>query len=57
MDRCQECQTYGDDANRLIEIAVDDGEGIFECEDCLGADEVGYIEPFRLQAARAGEGE
>lgn len=36
--RCQECQTYGDESNPLTEIAVDEGEGIYECENCMEAE-------------------
>ena len=42
MNRCQICQTYGDDHNALIEIAADDGEGIYQCEDCIEAEEECY---------------
>jgi hypothetical protein len=55
MKRCQECQTYGDEENALIEIAVDDGEGIYQCESCIASEEEMYA-PAE-DAALAGQGE
>ena len=49
--RCEECQTYGNRQNSLIEIAVDDNEGIFCCENCL-ADNEKYNNPPVVEFTR-----